>query len=153
MLDPLRAMRQRFQGLPPDQKDTLRALRLLTVAGVLPFSHKRLLGMLQRVFHRTFHLGDCLDASAEAAFLRRPAAQDAVSPEAAYLLGAVTYTEGKNPREDFSPLADVLAELEDDMGLVYLGNTYSMHPIDDAAQAMTCYERALNFRPDNIAAL
>lgn len=65
----------------------------------------------------------------------------------------MTYTEGRNPREDFSVLAEVSAELEDDMGLVYLGNTYGMPPMDDDEQALICFGRVLNFRPDYIAAL
>jgi hypothetical protein len=101
MDNPLMAMRQRFEALRPEQKDTLRALKLLAAAGVLPFSSARLLAVLQHIFNRTLHLGDYLDALAEQAFVRRPSRQDLISPEPAYLLRTVTYTEGKNPKRTF----------------------------------------------------
>lgn len=153
MDNPLRAMRQRFEALRLEQQDTLRALKLLAAAGVLPFSSARLLAVLQHIFNRTLHLGDCLDALAEQAFVRRPSHQDPISPEPAYLLRAVAYTEGKSPQADFPALGEVLAGLEDVMGLVYVGTTYGMRPIHDDEQALQCFERALRLQPENLPAL
>jgi tetratricopeptide (TPR) repeat protein len=68
-------------------------------------------------------------------------------------LRAVAYTEGKNPQADFPALDEVLAELEDVMGLVYLGNTYGMRPVHDDEQALQCFERALKLQPENLPAL
>jgi hypothetical protein len=65
-----------------------------------------------------------LDALAEKAFLRA-GNQEPVQPEPAYLLGVVTYREGKNPSDDFAQLADVLEELGDEEGMFYLASTYT----------------------------
>jgi DNA-binding HxlR family transcriptional regulator len=125
MEEPMTYMRERFRDPPPEQRDALRALKLLHDAGILPLRQERLRAVMARIFQRIPpHLGDCLHALAEKAFLR-PGNQEPVQPEPAYLSGVVTYKEGKNPRDDFAQLADVLEELGDEEGLFYLASTYT----------------------------
>jgi tetratricopeptide (TPR) repeat protein len=153
MEGPLEAMRVRFRDLDfePEQRDTLRALKLLDAGGVHPLTHERLSGVLERVFHRRSSLsslGDRLEGLANRAFLRRPGRQDPVRPEPAYLWHVVTYTEGKSPEEDFSALRDLLAELKDVAGLLHLGITWGTGLKDDR-QALACFERALALEPNS----
>ena len=94
MQEPLVFVRERFQSLSPEQKDTLRAAKLLSAAGILPYTHKRLELVLTSIFRRSVHLGDTLDVLAGASLIRRPARQDPIQPDAAYLKDGVSYAEG-----------------------------------------------------------
>jgi hypothetical protein len=98
MEEPLEIMRERFQSLGTAEKDALRGLKLLTTAGILPLTHHRLRAILEHIFNRILHLGDCLDILAEQSFIRRPAHQDPIQPEPAYLQGAVVYINGRTPK-------------------------------------------------------
>jgi tetratricopeptide (TPR) repeat protein len=151
MEEPMTAMHQRFEhALTPEQQDTLRGLQLLASGGVQPFTHRRLRAVLEEhnLFERSgLHLQDCLNALAEQAFIRRPAPQDPVYPEPAYLLDSVTYTEGKTPRDDFTKLREVLAELRDHEGLVRLGVVFGFN--SDPGQALACFDLAITQKPED----
>lgn len=126
MEEPMRYMRERYQSLSVDgryreHRDTLRALKLLDAAGVLPFHQERVRAVVEHIFHRRpSHLSDCLDILVEQGFLM-PGNQEPVQPEYAYLREVVTYVVGKDPADDFDGLAEVLEHLKDDEGLFYLG--------------------------------
>jgi tetratricopeptide (TPR) repeat protein len=151
MAEPLTAMRQRFQDLPPEQKDILRALRLLVTAGILPLTHHRLLATSKHIFKRQLaHLGDLLDVLVEQAFLLRPARQDPVRPEPAYLLWTVTYTEGRSPEDDFPILVELLETLKDAEGLTWMGVRHLL--VKEFQQALNALDRALLLRPDDYVA-
>jgi len=93
-------------------------------------------------------LGDCLEALANQAFLRS-GSQDPVEPEAAYLRDAVTYTRGREPKEDFPKLADVLEHwLEDHEGLLYLSATHRLD-LNDYERALACIDGALRLKPND----
>jgi len=147
MEEPLRVMRERFQPLRPMEKDALRGLKLLTTAGILPFTHHRLQAVLKHVFNRVSHLGDCLDILAEQSFIHRPARQDPIQPKPAYLQGAVAYIDGKTPQDDFSLLSDVLEAMADIQGLLYLGITFGTS-IKRPQDALAIFERVLQLRPE-----
>jgi tetratricopeptide (TPR) repeat protein len=151
MKEPLAVIRERFQALGPEQKDVLRGLKLLTAAGILPFTHRRLQAVLQHIFNRIPHLGDSLDILAEQSLLRRPARQDPIQPEPAYLQGAVTYIEGKVPGEDFCILICMLAEISDADGLYCLANTYALI-LGEREKALEIDDRALQIDPENFGA-
>jgi tetratricopeptide (TPR) repeat protein len=124
MASALESMRARFRAIPPEHKDLLRAVRLLDVGGVLPYTQSRVKTIWESVFQRVgSHLGDCVDRLADESFLRRPARQNPVQPEPAYLKFATTYTEGRQPEDDFSALADALFESGDGAGLYYLARS------------------------------
>jgi len=152
----MRAMRHRFEhALSPEQQDVLRALLLLGGAGVLPFTHPRLQSVLEHpdLFARTnVHLRDCLAALANQAFVRRPPAQDPIEPEHAYLLGAVSYTEGRTPRGDLPTLVAILDAAADGEGLVSAGYTY-ISPTYAPKQAVDCFNKALTHKPEYPEAL
>ncbi len=147
MAEPLKGMAQRFIALGPVEKDVLRALQLLAAGGILPFAQRRLNAVLQGVFRRQdAHIEDHLGALAEEAFLSRPASQDPVCPEPAYLLHAVSYGEGKSPQDDLPGLGDVLSALRDTGGLLCLGITCLGHgrTLD---LAISCLSRATDLSP------
>lgn len=150
MQEPMRYMSEQFEELDrqPEQRDILRALKLLSAAGVVPFTHDRLRAVLGRIFDRhPSHLGDCLDALAKQSFLRLYD-QDPVQLEPAYLQYVVTYKPGRSPEDDFPKLEAVLDEdLQDHEGLFYLGNSYSKN-LQKFEKALACYNQALNLRPD-----
>ena len=129
MEEHLEAMSLRFRNLlrdRPDHADVLRAMKLLTTASVGALTHRRLEAALKEAFGRDeLHLGDCLRSLSEQAFLKRgPATDEAVHPEPAYLRDAVTYTEGKEPRDDFFPaLLYAFRDLRDADALISLGVT------------------------------
>jgi tetratricopeptide (TPR) repeat protein len=148
MEEPLEVMCERFQSLGAAEKDALRGLKLLTTAGILPLTHHRLQAILERIFNRILHLGDCLDSLAEQSFIRRPAHQDPIQPEPAYLQGAVVYINGRTPQDDFPLLAGVLETIADAEGLFYLGLTYTMNP-NKLQDALAVYERALQLDPQH----
>ena len=83
-----------------------------------------------------------MDTLTEYAFLRRPAHQDPVQPEPAYLLGAVTSPDGSSPEADCVPLIALFTQIADGDGLLSLGNTFSTHT--RYRQALDCYEQALS---------
>lgn len=153
-----RYMRERFErDLSGQQQDTLRALKLLSRAGILPLTHRRIKALLEdeHLFGwRDFHLRrDCLDKLREYAFIGRPPAPEVVQPEPAYLADdVVTYVEGTEPEQDFDALMDVLEELKDDAGLFYLGHTYHTS-LENEQKALEAYDVALEIRPNNVDAL
>ena len=147
MEDPMNQMRGRFERLShqsPEQRDALRALKLLAAAGVLPFTQERVRGIMRGLFGRSpAHLGDCLDALAEQSFLS-PDHHDPVMPEPAYLRYVVAYSAGsKEPEDDFPNLADVFENLKDHEGLRYLGLTYALD-LEDYEKARACLNRAVH---------
>jgi tetratricopeptide (TPR) repeat protein len=147
MAEALGAMRERFQSLDPEQKDTLWGLKLLTTAGILPHTHHRLQAILEHIFSRVVHLASCLDRLGEQSFIRRPARQDPIQPEPAYLQGAVAYLEGRTPEDDFPRLVNALEGMADAEGLAYLGNAYAAS-LGQYQNALDIYNRALQLRPD-----
>jgi tetratricopeptide (TPR) repeat protein len=151
---PLEAMVLRFRNLlreRPDYADTLRALKLLTAASVGPLTHRRVEAVLGRVFGRTdLHLRDCLRALAGQSFLRDDGSVDAtVRPEPAYLRDAVTYTEGKAPRDDFFPtLVDALQEQGDAEALNGLGVACMLGGGWSWQAIWECFDRATEADPN-----
>lgn len=140
MARPLQAMRLRFDALSPERKDILRTVKLLAFAGVLPFTHRRLLAVLEHVFGRQVaHLSDHLDLLADQAFLERPSKQDPVQPEPAYILGTVSYGEGRRELDDLTALTNALVHSADAEGLLLLGNTYGLEARDHR-RALECFE-------------
>jgi len=153
-----RFMHERFErNLSPVQRDTLRALKLLSSAGILPITHSRVVALLEddRLFDwRDVHLQrDCLDGLRDNSFTRRAPDREVVQPEPAYLTDdVVPYTEGKEPNDDFADLADVLESLKDHEGLLFLGHIYSLF-LEDDEQALACVDRAIQIRADYVEAL
>ncbi len=122
----MEAMTLRFRNLLrqcPDCADALRTLKLLTT-GSIPLTHERVEAVWENVFGRTGgNLSDCLRVLRDQSFVRENgSAEGTVRPEPAYLRDAVTYTEGKEPEDDFFPsLVDTLVALEDAEALTGLG--------------------------------
>jgi tetratricopeptide (TPR) repeat protein len=151
-------MRERFErDLSRLQQDTLRVVKLLSRAGILPLTHPRIKALLEEegLFDwRDFHLRrDCLDKLREYAFIGSAPSPEVVRPEPAYLADdVVTYTEGKEPEQDFDVLMHVLRELGDDAGLFYLGNTY-YSSLQNMQKAIEAYDAALEIRPEDAEAL
>jgi tetratricopeptide (TPR) repeat protein len=151
MEDAMAAMAERFQTLPPDHKDVLRALKILLSAGILPLSHRRVSAVMTHVFGRhSIHLGDALDALTECAFLRPAATDDMVRPERAYLAsGAVVpYRSGRRLEDDFRLLKPALAEIDDADGLLYLAATSEL-TIEDRDFPLACLELAVQLAPSD----
>jgi hypothetical protein len=113
---PMAAMALRFKNLlheRPHIADTQRALKLLSAAGILPFTHPRIEEVLRQVFGRhEIHLHDYLRVLANESFLQDwEPSEGTVQPEPAYLQDSVTtYIQDKEPRDDFPKLADVLED-------------------------------------------
>ncbi len=149
MDDALQAMRQRFLvDVTPEQRDTLRGFVLLEAAGILPHTEVRLQAVVRQIFQRTLHLADALEALADTDFIRRPMQPDLIQPEPAYLHGVVTYSEGHTPEEHFLQLAQVLEDLGDVDGLLYLGRTYRIRR-QQAQHSLAVVERALRLQPEH----
>jgi tetratricopeptide (TPR) repeat protein len=153
-----RFMHERFErNLSPVQRDTLRALKLLSRAGILPITHRQVAAVLEagRLFDwRDVHLQrDCLNGLRDNSFLRLAPDREVVQPEPAYLADdVVPYTEGKEPEQDFDALMQILEHIEDATGLFFLGNTYVVNP-QDFRKAIEAYDAALQIRPDYAEAL
>jgi tetratricopeptide (TPR) repeat protein len=141
------AMRHRFDRLQPEQKDLLRALQLLFI-GMQPFPIDLIKVVLKEIFDREIpNFNDCLDALGEYAFLRRPARQDPVSPELAYIVGAVRYMEGRGLRDDLMLLMNILISRGDADGLFRLGLTY-VELADDRERALRCFDASLQLNSE-----
>ena len=139
-------MKERFWTLSSDQQRVLRALRLLDVAGILPFTHQRVQAACEHVLGTPIpRLNDCLDVLTDRAFLRRPPDQDPVQPEPAYITLCVPYVEGRKPAEDFTSLRRALTLSKDDEGLFYLGVAFGE---DEAEEALAAYDAALAINSD-----
>jgi tetratricopeptide (TPR) repeat protein len=143
-------MRGRYERLSADQRDTLRAIKLLTQSGVLPLYHERIEAVVDGVLRRTLpHLGDCLGHLADQAFLHQPGNQDPVIPEAAYLQDSIVrYAMNRNPEGDFPELLRVLEGSRDAYGVALVGITYGMVQ-GDHALALNAFDVALGLRPDD----
>ena len=64
-------MATRFAALSPEARDIMRALKLLTAAGALPLTVKRVTAVLQQVFERRgVRLADHLEVLTAEAFVR-----------------------------------------------------------------------------------
>ncbi|MBA2346421.1 MAG: tetratricopeptide repeat protein [Rubrobacter sp.] len=154
----LEAMSLRFRNLLrdyPDHADVLRAMKLLTAASVGALTHRRLEAALKEAFGRDeVHLGDCLRDLSEQAFLKRgPPPDETAYPEPAYLRDAVTYTEGKEPRDDFFPaLFYAFRNLEDADALISLGVTSMIGGRWNPQAVYWCFDSATEIEPDNPSA-
>ena len=87
MESPFGAMGTRFAALSPEARDIMRALKLLTAAGALPLTEKRVTAVLQQVFERRgVRLADHLEVLTAEAFVREAsgdredAADDPIRP-------------------------------------------------------------------------
>lgn len=150
----MEAMTLRFQNLlwqHPDHADILRALKLLTAASVRPLTHRRVKAVSERVFGRSgLHLPDGLRHLSEQSFVQNNDwRNETVYPETAYLSYAVTYTEGKQPEDDFFfALVDTLEELNDAEALNGLGVACLIGGGWSAQAVWECFERATTVDPD-----
>jgi tetratricopeptide (TPR) repeat protein len=148
MEDALVFMRGRYDVLPLDQRDVLRALKLLTEAGVLPLFHWRVEAVVEGVYHRQLpHLDDYLENLGAQAFLHLPGSQDPIVPEYAYLRDPVIrYSVHGTVQDDFPALLSVLEDSEDAHGVAMLGLTYArVH--GNHASALEAYDVALGLNP------
>jgi hypothetical protein len=119
-------MHERFESkhLSPVQRDALRALKLLSRAGILPITHRQVAAVLEaeRLFDwRDVHLQrDCLNGLRDNSFIRLAPEREVVQPEPAYLTDdVVPYTEGKEPEQDFDELMQILEHIQDATGLFF----------------------------------
>lgn len=141
MAEPIQFMRERFKSLPNEQKDVLRAIKLLTNCGVSS-TQERVQAVLRQVSKRdAVIITENLEELANQAFICRPASQDPILAEAAYILGAVTYPDGKTLKDTLPLLADALTEINDVGGLINLGQS-NTGMLGDHRFALDCYERA-----------
>lgn len=154
----LEAMSLRFRNLlrdRPSHADALRAMKLLTAASVGALTHRRLGAALKEAFGRDeIHLGDCLRDLSEQAFLKRgPSPDETAHPEPAYLRDAVSYTEGKEPRDDFFPaLFYAFEDLRDADALISLGVTSMIGGSWNPQAVYWCFDSATEIEPDNPSA-
>ena len=150
MEDALVFMRGRFDDLPGDRRDVLRAIKLLTEAGVLPLLHRRVRAAAEAVLKRSVpHLADCLEDLADEAFLHQPGDQDPIVPEPAYLRDSVVrYAHGRRPQDDFRQLLGALKEIDDAYGATSIGYTYAA-TMNDHGSALEAYDIALALVPDD----
>lgn len=153
--NPMQAMRDRFRlKLSPEQRDVLRALKLLVFAGVVEPTRRQLRAVLasKHLFGRDgIDLGDLLETLARCAFVDLPD-RDSVRPEYACLWKTVSYRGGKRIEEDLGALAEVLCtELADHEGLSELSGTYGQ-VLQDYDAALACADRAIALKPDHAPA-
>ena len=150
MAEALRFMRTRFELLPAEPRDALRAMKLLAAAAVLPITPRRLQAVMNQIFNRPVpHLGDCLEDLGNQAFIRLPVARDPVLPESAYLQDSVApYGDGRMPEDDFPALAKLLEELGDAEALFFLGHAYAARQ-DRNKEALATFDAALRLRPND----
>jgi tetratricopeptide (TPR) repeat protein len=155
---PMEAMSLRFRNLLrecPDHADALRAMKLLTAASIRPLTYGRVEAVLGSVFGRTEgHLRDCLRVLSDQAFLQEgPSADETVRPEPAYLRDVVSYSEGKEPKDDFFPtLLHTLKEIRDADAMISLGVS-SMTGGRWSPQAVYyCFDWATKIDPNNSSA-
>jgi tetratricopeptide (TPR) repeat protein len=154
MEDALRFMAERFLSLEGNERDVLRAIQLLMVAGVIPLTHKRVRRVAEALGGRNVaHLGDVLDRLAREAFLKTPAL-DPVVPEPAYFrptASVVTYFPGRTHRADLAALEGLLAADEDLEGLHSLG--CALHAeFHDHAAALRCFRAVAAGATDSLGA-
>jgi len=152
-------MHERFESkhLSPVQRDALRALKLLSRAGILPITHRQVAAVLEaeRLFDwRDVHLQrDCLNGLRDNSFIRLAPEREVVQPEPAYLTDdVVPYTEGKEPEQDFDELMQILEHIQDATGLFFLGNTYTVN-LQVFQKAIEAYDAAFGIRQDFAEAL
>lgn len=154
----MEAMSLRFRNLlrdRPDHADALRAMKLLTAASIRPLTHKRVEATLENIFGRTgVHLQDILGNLADQSFLQEDGLLDGtVRPEPAYLRDAVTYTEGKEPKDDFFPtLLYTLKDIEDADAMIGLGVSYMIGGRFNAQAVYDCFLWATEADPNNPSA-
>jgi tetratricopeptide (TPR) repeat protein len=154
----LEAMSLRFRNLlrdRPDQADVLRAMKLLTAVSAGILTPRRLKAVLKEAFGReTVHLQDCLRDLSDQAFLKEdPFPDKIVYPDPAYLRDAVSYTEGKEPRDDFFPaLFNAFRDLEDADALISLGVTSMIGESWSPQAVFWCFDLATELDPDNPSA-
>lgn len=148
----LEAMHRRFMVQPPEEKEILRALKLLMASGILPLTHHRLQVALREVFNlQVPDLNHSLELLATQAFLHEPGWQDPIQAEPAYLSDVVDYSAGKGTSDDFFLLVRAFSELGDAEALFYLGATYAT-TLEDYRQALHCFDEVLTHMPDSIDA-
>ncbi|MBI3795961.1 MAG: tetratricopeptide repeat protein [Deltaproteobacteria bacterium] len=146
MEESLKMMDLRFQALSPELQDVLRALKLLTAAGILPHTSVRLDAVLRRIFKRSLHIGDCLSALADQSFVRKRGQPEPIEPEPVYL-SIVPYSRHDNrPHNDFPELITVMESIEDVEGLRFLGR--KLFESHDVAIVKQCFEKAALLQPN-----
>lgn len=144
----LDAMRLRFQMLSRDERDVLRALGLLMLTGVVPFTRARVSAVVRRIFSCSPDLEGCLEVLANQSFIHHPATREPINPEPAYLMRCVDYARSNPETQDHGALEDILADMEDADGLVLLAATVTyVFEAHDRAEALI--DRATSLRPDH----
>jgi tetratricopeptide (TPR) repeat protein len=150
MREALAYMAARFWTLSGEQQATLRALRLLSEAGIRPFTHARVHSIVERVFNRTVtNFNDVLQVLHQRDFIRSAEWQNPIDPQPAYVAHAVTYVAERTPEDDFPALRDALTSLQDP-ALLYLGLAYARRR--EHEEAFVCFENLLKFTPESAEA-
>ncbi len=155
---PMEAMSLRFRNLLrkfPDQADAMRAMKLLAAASVQPLTYRRIEAVLGTIFgRRGLHLHDCLRSLSDQAFLQEsPSADGTALPDPAYLRDAVSYTEGKEPKDDFFPmLLYTLKEIRDADAMISLGVSSILGGKFNAQAVYDCFHWATEADPNNPSA-
>lgn len=147
MKDAIKIMENRFRHkLSPVAVDTLYSIKLLALAGVLR-THQRVANLMRDVFQREgFHLLDELTNLADNAFIKRPAEQDPIQPESAYLMMIVEYPQ-KKLLNDLVLLGQTLERSRDSEGLHSLSLCY-FEWLRNYSEAHKYCEKAIKLNAD-----
>jgi len=116
MNDAFRQMELRFSEINPYFRDTLRAMKLLIFAGILPLTQDRIQFVLEGIFHSIsgdHNIRTTLEHLADQDYIAKPGAQDPIQPEYAYLLYCVHYVQGQSIQEDTIAIHQDLRTLVD----------------------------------------
>jgi tetratricopeptide (TPR) repeat protein len=140
MSDAMKFMANRFRDdLDTDQRDCLRAIKLLAYYGVLPFTHRRIAIVMEKIFNcRPERLRNILHTLTEYGFLHSDE-EDPVVAEMAYISGGdpqadvVSYIPGRLVENDFAFLSKVLSDDRDIHGIILIGYSYYQKGKNDDA--------------------
>ncbi len=149
----LEAMHRRYQQLGDEARDALSAIKALDLAGVRPFTLRRIEAVAEKVCeHKGLQVRQATRELAEQSFLRRPPRNETVDPEPAYLDEVVAGFEEGMVGPTLERVGEVLRGLGDAEGLAALGVTYGAVR-EEYEEALAAFEAALQVRPEYPEAL
>jgi tetratricopeptide (TPR) repeat protein len=150
MREPFEAMRIRYARIEDSakgQREVLRSLKLLSIAGIQRFTESQIQGILSTIYLREgVRIPDDLDDLARKDFLKWDRSTAEVEPEHAYLQEVVPRPSGEEVVESLTALIKVFQEIRDFFGLFSLG--FVLGQMDLYAEALTSNDEALKLRPD-----